>query len=274
MEKRQKLGRGLEEVSHYYLSGVDDSTNPKLKEDQPEGLLKRSISVYCPGSAQMRAFFLTNFALELIRNRVNVLIWDQGADPEYRPASTMKNLIRKDEGSKADIVRLYGLPEIQILGHEGVTYGYIKECIDSNGLSKQGYCLLINTRNDLESIPEGSDVPTDFILLTKVGKYPLLQCYAYIKVICKNHPCATIYIVLDEVQDQGLEIDLYSRFVQHVENKLSVGLKTLGGIVHDEYLFRSIKDNDPLMLFPNQSLAKDSITTIGKEFFRLNNNGN
>ena len=86
MEKKAKLGRGLDEVSQYYLS-------PAKKRDpvgKPPKVNRNIVSVYHSGSDIMQSFFLSNLALELAKYQFPIYILDFCNNQEINIKSKMK----------------------------------------------------------------------------------------------------------------------------------------------------------------------------------------
>ena len=92
MKERPKLGRGLQDVSKFFLTGT-----PQQEPDQTQALSvhvgNKSICVCCPSSPLIQASFVANIALELARHRFAVIIRDFSVIEEAHLSTLMRAVI-------------------------------------------------------------------------------------------------------------------------------------------------------------------------------------
>jgi len=265
MEDKTRLGRGLDEVSQLYLTGG--------RRDEPEGQIaaikahpaRMPVKVYHPGSCLMQSFFLTNFALELARNRSSVFVWDCLGRHEAGIRALMKSIIPADKDAGTATASLYGLPDIVICNGSALSSEALAEIMTKiHSLEDEGF-LLVNTPESLTAVMN-DDIRADCILMSRTEEKALLQCYAYIKVIHKNGSAGDISLILDDSDGEVEAEALFIRFARFVEEKLKYSLHYLGALHHDEYLDQSIEESRPLMLFQEHSETKEDIASISREY--------
>lgn len=268
MEERTRQGRGLEEVSQFYLSGStrDEPRTQEIVTDDP-AFGGNIVKVFHPGSCLVQSFFLANLALELARNRFSVLVWDCLDNSDEDIESLMKSLMTQDDDSDISNVRLYGLPDIVIFKESRLNTQKFSDLAGSIHSGNDNRYLLVNMKASLESTKD-HDFHADSIFLAHPDEKELLTCYAYIKVLCENGFAGDISIVFDDLGQEQKAQSLFSLFAAFVEEKLSLHLGFLGTLCHDEYLQQSIHDKKPLMLFQERSRAKEDMISIGKRFLQ------
>jgi len=263
MEDKTRLGRGLEEVSQFYLSGGRrDEAGRQMKaiKAHPE---KTSIKVYCPGSSLMQSFFLANFALELARNRLAVVVWDCLDGSEAGIETVMKSLIPALDGCGETRVSLYGLPDI-VIYNESSNPSESLSALVSTIPCDEG-CLLVNTPGHLSAVVN-DDLSADCIVMTRTDEKALLASYAYIKVILENGSPGDISLIFDDPGGQEEAKTLFRRFARFIEKKLHCSLHYLGSLRHDEYIDQSMEEARPLMLFQEPSGAKEDLACISRSY--------
>ncbi len=264
MKERPKLGRGLEDISRYFLSGTAERDRER-REDTSPVLKMRSFGVCHPGSALIQSCFLANLALELARRRHVVVIHDFFNAEEVRVRTLMHGVLTED-GIRPDkaVVRLYGLPEIVISENESED---VWSSEDAPGPelrpfddAKDTYHL-INIPSSLDFVLE-NDAISEYILLTMTDEKSLLRAYAFIKAMSKKSRVPGIHVVFDDTSTQEDADRILSRFVGFIENHLRCTVSYLGRLIQDEQLHLSIRQQRPLVLFQGNSVAKDTITGI------------
>ncbi len=268
MEKPTTHGRGLEEVSRYYLSGgTREEQGPSNRPRRVCGS-GRIVRVCHPGSGLMQSCIVANLALELARNRSSVVVWDCPSPDGAGLESFMESLDLDQQEPASATVRLYGLPDIVIHRGNGADSDKLSDLVSEVSASKDDRCLLVNSHASLESF-RTVDLSGEWILLARPDEKELLRCYAYIRVIHEQEPSCTISLVLDDVgQDQDIS-GMAERFTVFIEDRLRVSVRFLGALRHDGYLRRSIREKRPLVLWQGQSGTKDDLTSISAGFLGL-----
>jgi hypothetical protein len=266
MKERPKLGRGLQDVSRFFLTGT-----PQQEHDQTQVLSvhvgNKSICVCCPSSPLTQAFFAANIALELARHRFPVIIRDFSVIEEARLSTLMRAVLSEDERTKDKaFVKLYGLPDIVIQGNgsqwrlaeDRETPGPDAPPVadeDSAGV------ILVNLPVSLDFIRE--EKPFDeYVVITRAEERSLLQCYAYIKVIHERSFSSKVHVVFDDA-DAGSDNEVFfKKLSRFIHDHLEFAIDFLGSVPRDEHFERSITDQRPLVLFQGASVTKDALARI------------
>lgn len=261
MEDRTRLGRGLEEVSQFYLS--DRPREISAKERKPEkAVLRRSIiRILYPSLPAIKSCLAANLALELAKDRHHVMVRDgferQGVQ------DMLQKTANPDLNPGAATVRLYGLPDIIVYPPDAPPAVHAGENIADGHFAEKGSCVILNLPDSLESVARG-EIFFDAIIMAGVDEASLLQCYAYIKVIWERDPSIRIHIVID---DPGTDVrghEIFTRLSGFIKKCFSGDLNLLGYLMHDDLLEMSIEEHNPLVLRHENSVAKDSIMAIGR----------
>jgi hypothetical protein len=265
MKERPKLGRGLQDVSRFFLTGA-----PQQEPDQAEALSvhvgKRSICVCCPVSPLIQASFTANIALELARHRLSVMIRDFSLTEEAR-ISTLMHFVLSEEERTTDkaFVRLYGLPEIEIqeMGGQGLTEEMEIVTPDARPAMDDGSAgfILVNPSASLDFIHE--EKPCDeYVVITRTDERSLLQCYAYIKVIHERSFSSKVHVVFDDADDGSNNDAVFKKLSRVIHDHLEFIIDFLGSLVRDEHFERSITNQRPLVLLSGASVTKDALAVI------------
>lgn len=264
MDDKPRQGRGLEEVSQFYLtSGRRDEPGRQIKAIKTHPA-RMPIKIIHPGSSLMQSCFLANFALELARNRIAVFVWDCLDRHENNTCALMKDLIPSCRDAAAATASLYGLPDIVIYKQSSHTDETLAGLVTTlNSLEDEG-CLLVNTPGPLTAVLH-DDLSADCMVMTRTDEQALLQCYAYIKVILNTSP-GDIFLIFDDPDGKEEPAALFSRFARFIEQKLNFPLHYLGSLRHDRYLEQSIEESRPLMLFQEPSEAKEDMASISRSY--------
>lgn len=265
MEEKTRLGRGLEEVSRLYFSGERPDVNRTQSRQLKPGEEVSSVRICHPGSCQMQSFLCANLALELVRNRFCVFVWDSLAGTEAGMENLMGSLVTCRNSAGKTRVSLYGLPDIVILTPQdirGRPVDVLKEMVFSQ---EDRSCLLVSAPAPPVSVADdGLDAQS--ILAARADEKSLLQCYAYMRIILQKKQSQGISLIFDDPTDKDHARALFNRFAAFVEGRLGVRPDYLGALHHDEHLDRSIEQARPLMLLHEDSEAKEDMVLISTNF--------
>jgi hypothetical protein len=275
MEERTRLGRGLEEVSRFYLSGRPRDAAAKETASAacaaaPAG--RRVVRVFHPGSAGMKSLFVANFALELARSRRPVAVWDGSACEGAGVRDMMEGVIRSDHVPDALTVRLYGLPDITVLEPADQPGESLRDLALQAGRPEGRDVLLISLPDTVESIV-GASVPYDAIMLCPLDEASLLKVYAFVKVIRESDPASMVYVAFDGPPSEERALDVFSRFDAFARERLLGELRHLGTLAHDEALTRSREERMPLVLTHGVSVARDGMVAVSRAFLEASGLG-
>jgi hypothetical protein len=265
MKERPKLGRGLQDVSRFFLTGASQPEPDQAQALSPHSG-NSSICVCCPSSGLIQASFVANIALELARHRFPVIIRDFSITEESRLSTLMHFVLCQDERTtdKA-FVKLYGLPEIVIQdnGRQGLTEERETPGPDARPVVDEDSAgfILVNPSGSLDFIQE--EKPCDeYVVITRMDERSLLQCYAYIKVIHERSFSSKVHVVFDDA-DAGSDNDaVFKKLSRFIHDHLEYAIDFLGSLVRDEHFERSTTNQRPLVLFQGDSVTKDALTSI------------
>ena len=267
MDEKSRLGRGLHDVSRFYLS---DSPGEETHGKEPSGDLTlppqcRVIRVICPGSALMGAFFTANFSLELARHRQRVAVFDvSGRDGEGVEAM-LREAGHPDPASGVLWVRLYGLHDIPVHCPGADGEAELPERVSESAGHQGDRWAVINTPFCLGSLAK-SPVDSDAVLLSTLDEASLLQCYACTRVIAQREPQAGVSLVLIEPASDEQARGVFSRFCAFAGERLGVSMGYLGHLLRDDAMESSLSGHRPLVLGHEPSPARESLAAVCRAF--------
>lgn len=267
MEQVNRLGRGIEDVSRLYLSDTPRSDGDKGEKGEAALRRRRVVRIINPGSALMGAFFTANFSLELARHRHRVAIFDGEAHETDGVEAMLRNVVYPESGAEVLSVRLYGIPDISLYRARPDGAERLFELARAAQSYGEGFWLVVNTphrMDDLEQGPAGFDA----VLLSTLETSPLLQCYAYVKLIRQIDPDSRISLAFIDPASDARAMDAFSRFSAFALERLGACVDYLGRIVRDELMDRSIADHRPLVLCCEPSAARESIVAASRAFLQ------
>jgi len=264
MEERKRLGRGLEDVSRFYLSSRPRGASERTRKSDSQPVTRHVIRIFYPGSSLIKSCFLANFALELARNRFHVDIWDGDRSEGIRVGTMLQQVVRQGLYPGAGTVKLYGLPDILVYDADVQPEGKLHDLKESSCLERDRF-FLVSTPDSLESVLEW-DTAFDAILLAPIDGASLLRCYAYCKVMWERDPSSRVHIAFDNPGSETRAHEIFSRFSGFVKERLSRDPHFLGCLVHDDLLEGSIAEHKPIVLSYEASAAKDSLLAMSASF--------
>ena len=264
MKERPKLGRGLQDVSSYFLTKEPARDHGPGEMLSPAGS-KRSICVCFPGCRPAQSAVVTNIALELARHRHGVVIEDFSADPLESTADLMGSIVSRGEGEQGEPrVRLYGLPDIIIrdktVKGPGNKPSAPEPDREADRVSSPGF-MLVNPPRSLEFLLEAEQT-NDYIVITKADENSLLQSYAYMKVIHARFPTSRVHVVFDHAGPTGGLEEVFQKFARFIQDHMGLTVDFFGTLSRDGHFEQSMADKRPLVLADLNSHAKDALIKI------------
>jgi hypothetical protein len=270
MKDRPKLGRGLEDVSRYFLSGSAGKDDKEGEVVSPSAAIPGATGVCCPGSGLIQSCFLANLALETAKRRHPVLLWDFSSSPETRMGAMMQSILTPGESPGNISVRLYGLPGIKIIEEEGEVYPWTDGSVSEGSGPARGFDglhHLVNAPGSLDFFL-GCRGLSDYIFITETDEKSLLRAYAFIKVVCAKGDGSMVHVVFrDGSKDDGGSVLILNRFSRFIKTRLGCTINYLDSLIEDEQLAGSMKEGRPIVLSHARSDAGDNIIGICSRFF-------
>lgn len=268
MKDRPKLGRGLRDVSRYFLSGSPQG-GLHSDEDPSPAHRRRAACIVSPASPLVQSVFTSNLALELARYRFGVKVLDFVDPGEARVRTLVHSVLDgQDQGQDGAVsVSLYGLPRIEI--QDKMPTGFFTGAQDP-GIPQDanergpGRFVLVNACPRLDFIVMSAPVD-DVVIITRADENSLLQCYAFIKVLCERSKAGDIKVVFERGEGDDPQL-LFGRLSEFVGRRLGRSLEFLGAMVHDECLERSMSEKRPLVLQKGMSASREALAGICSRF--------
>ncbi|MGI6385783.1 MAG: MinD/ParA family ATP-binding protein [Desulfomonilia bacterium] len=275
MDEKSRLGRGLKDVSRFYLSESpreepQEEPGEEARGKEPDPALslprqRRVVRVICPASTLMGAFFTANFSLELARHRQQAAVFDMSGREGERVQDMLGEVARPAPTSGVLWVRLYGLHGIPVhcSGPDGEAE--LSERLNGPDDHQGDRWTVINAPFRLDSLAK-SLVDFDALLLSTLDEASLLQCYACTKVIEQRDPQARVSLVLMEPASDEQARGVFSRFCAFAKQRLGVSVGYLGHVLRDQALEDSLSGHRPLVLGLEPSSARESLTAVSRAF--------
>jgi len=256
---KPKLGRGLGDVSSYFLSRTrekeDDAPCPL-----PAAPEDRSVAVGFTGSGSLQAGFISNLALEAVKRRYPVIVRDRSATEGTCVRDVMQSVLSPDESNPGTShVRMYGLPDIIIKEDSG------NETEGTFPGTESGIVVkVLSAPLSLDSL--GQHIPDDFIIIAGTDGKSLLKAYAFIKAGHVRSSAARFHLIFAAGPGHVDEKTLFRRFSIFTENFAGCTVNYLGSLVQDKQWEGSIAESKPLVLSGAGSESRDSVMGICSRF--------
>lgn len=258
MKDRPKLGRGLGDVSSYFLSRTreEEEDAPGVQE---EGAADRSVAVGFTGSGPLMPGFISNLALEAVRRRCPVTVREHTDAEGPCVRDVMRSVLSPDEPNPGiSHVRMYGLPDITIL-KSGI------ETEQSSPAAGNGIVLrALRAPLSLDSL--SGLVQGDFIMLAETDEKSLLKAYAFIKAGHARSRTARFHLIFADGPEHVEEKALSRRFSIFTETFAGCSVNCLGRLVQDKHWEDSIAGSKPLVLSGAVSKSRKSVMEICSRF--------
>jgi hypothetical protein len=266
--ERPRLGRGLRDVSSYFLS---DAPGADEEKRAPSAVEVVSICVFHGSSPARQSFLAVNLALEAARRRRGVRVWDCMGEGGPKVERLASSVVTSGEGTgpfgQDAFVHLYGLPRIDI--HDAASSPYSRDAAmqaphpakDEDALG--GMLVVVNAEPRPGFFLRGD--PVDHVLVaSSTEELSLLKCYACIKAVLSRSPAAGVWMALEAEDAEGSRAcgRILGKFSGLVGRVMGVDISYLGELIHDELMDRSIGDAMPIVLMKGESPARDSVERL------------
>lgn len=289
MEKKKRLGRGLDDVADLWLSSTATTSNQTDFDGEGyTGFTSKTISLIFPESNKIKGLLITNLAFELAKLGYGPCIVDYTVNSSAIKPFT-NNLFhntsigesQKGSSESHQVFRLFGMPSIHVFSN--TESGDISEKIplplntdnlftkiERNNL--QDSIIFLYHQDTLESIIDIEEIPSIVIMASKPRRESLLVSYAYIKTILNKNQHIKIWMIMDESSsfEEGLNAfsrlnESCKRLIPHIKHPL----RFLGSIIHDQALGISLASRHLLVLSEENSSSKEGISQIADNIIKF-----
>jgi len=244
--KEKRLGRGLEEVSHLFLSS--------LGGDKAKGE-KKAHKFICIGSgapAVEKSFLVTNLAIYWAKSGKTVAILDgDNAAPSVGFLMGAKQEGAPQSESLSVLTTEYDVPIVPISSIENV-YGNVPEIA-------QLYILHLPPYKLGQELPAGGD---KFAVLVPASVAGMIDAYRLIKYLLLKHPELEVGVIAIGV-NLAREAELvWEKMNEVCKRFLGKGVEFYGYLFDDLSVFESIWKREPVVL--RECRATDCIANIAR----------
>jgi len=288
MEKDKKLGRGLEDFSHLFLSPCGEeeiSPEDKLKETHSlnENYPPFNFCITSYANVQEQAFITLNIALELSNLGKNVLI----LDADYRmPRICMLvdiinngsvldflsgNLVIENPPQISEGVKLLTIDaDITDLSSVGIKKRlilkkYIKKAEDNADI------ILISTPSSFNNpLTKKLFSPCDEIMITVPNQLKgMMSSYALIKRMCKELGNVSVGLIPIKISIPEQQIKIMEKMEKMAGKFLNKSLMNYGFVPDDTELFRSISRREPASISKTSTRLSESLSIISESVLKI-----
>ena len=292
MKQTKKLGRGLEDFSHLFISSPADAKKPLPETCQcpsvQEKAVKsssRSICILSHRSLGERAFLVINLALEIARQGKKVLVLD-GDFNIPRLAMFMKGFTATP---LAHFITPHGQSVEDIHETDGVTF--ISLDVDLSTLSALGQDERRRFTARLNKLEEQSDVilvvasPScihhmktlihavdEVMVITPHPLAEMINAYGLIKLLFQMKENVRVGIVSSSVTNASQADMIFEKMKRAVDKFLHKPLYNYGFLPDDGEIVNAFKKRDPRSV-PSSSKVFASIADISRILFEVDPRG-
>jgi len=284
------LGKGLEDVSHLFLSSQESSSSSPADEnsaahpaaDPQEKEIARVVAVTGDHRCLEKSFLVCNVAVELARRRRQVGIID--ADPSFpdqpflwgrRPGDSLARLAVDENGRRPEII-LEGLLGVKILTLD-VDLQHLRELPESSreklwsglrSFESDARVILVDTPASIDGnaglIHRLAD---QIVVMVPSDPLGMMDAYSVIKRILAARPEVALGIVIYQVRMVSEAQSIFEQMTRTLGEFLNVTVINLGYLYADVNIERSILQRTPLCLTPARSRAAQCLAQIAERLW-------
>jgi len=282
MSQVKKLGRGLEDFSHLFLSSKAEKNEPLsgVKQDEVPNIAVAPARVICITSDRKvgeRAFLTVNLALEIAKQGKKVLVFDADFSlprlcmlMDIPARSSVLHFIAENSEEEfitegIDGVKLITLDvdisDLRSLGDDELTS--LVRCFKSAEVEAD--IILVTTSSafihPMRAVLKAS---SEIIVTTPQQVSEMINAYGMIKSIFQVNRDAHVGIVSSKVSDSVQAEAVFEKMQRIVKKFLDKTLQNYGYIPDDKEIALSIARRKPLSLTSPLSKTVKCITEISK----------
>jgi len=290
LNDNKRLGKGLEDVSHLFLSSEETSPPSRREEnpaENPAGSRKdeatpRVVAVTGDHRCLEKSFLVCNLAVELARRRRKVGILD--ADPSFpdqpflwgrRPGDSLARLAEDENGRQPEIV-LEGPLGVRLLSLD-VELSRLRELSEPSreriwsglrSFESGAGMILVNTPEPVhENARLIHRLAHQIVVMVPSDPLGMMDAYSVIKRILAIQPSITLGIIVYQVRMVSEAQSIFEQMRQALGEFLNVTVVNLGYLYADINIERSILKRTPLCLTPARSRAAQCLAQIAERLW-------
>ncbi len=291
MKQMKKLGRGLEDFSHLFLSKPekiehlsDANHNVICKKEGVKPA--RAICITSDKGTGERAFFAVNLALEIAKQGKKVLIFDADFSlprlcmlMEVNAHNSILQLINKNGEEKSIVEGIDGvklitldvdISNIQSLNESERTS--LVKCL-KNAEEEAEIILIVTSLGFINQMKALLKAVSEIIVVTPQQVAEMINAYGVIKTIFQFDEDAHVGIVSSRIDASDQAEAVFGKMQRIVKKFLDKPLYNYGYIPEDAEVSLSLKKRRPLALTSPSSETTKCITKIAQSILEMYKNG-
>ncbi len=293
MKKVKRLGRGLEDFSHLFLSAKSENKEhvPGIKqnvvcEQKDAGASARAICIISDKGVEERAFLTVNLALDIAKQGKKVLVFDADFSLprlcmllEVPARNSTLHLIAENGGEeniegKIDGVELITLDidisDIHTLSES--ERSSIKRCFKNAEEEAEILLITVSSRfmHNMQAILKAV---SEIIIITPQPVAEMINAYGVIKAIFQVNSDAHVGIVSSRIGVHNHAEAVFKKMQRIVRKFLDKPLYNYGYLPDDVEISLSLKRRRPLVLTSPSSKTIKCVTEIAHYILGTDNNG-
>jgi flagellar biosynthesis protein FlhG len=290
LKDNKRLGKGLEDVSHLFLSSEETSPptrtgeNPAGRQRDPRDseTVPRVVAVTGDHRCLEKSFLVCNLAVELARRRRQVGIVD--ADPSFpdqaflwgrRPGDSLARLVEEENGQEPQVI-LEGPLGIKLLSLD-VDLDHLRELPEPS--RERIWAGLRTFESDTHMILVDTPAPIQgnarlihrlahqIVVMVPSDPLGMLDAYSVIKRILAARPEVALSVVIYQVRMVSEAQAIFEQLTRALGEFLNVTVVNLGHLYADVNIERSILQRTPLCLTPARSRAAQCLAQIAERLW-------
>ena len=284
------MGKGLEDVSHLFLSSEETSLSSRTEENsagnpgdsRKDEAVSRVVAVTGDHRCLEKSFLVCNIAVELARRRRQIGIVD--ADPSFpdqaflwgrRPGDSLARLAEKENGHEPQVI-LEGPLGIKLLSLD-VNLDHLKELPESSreriwaGLrtfETNARMILVDTPAPIQGNARLIHrLAHQIVVMVPSDPLGMMDAYSVIKRILEARPDVAVSVVIYQVRMVSEAQSIFEQMTRALGEFLNVTVINLGYLYADVNIERSILKRTPLCLTPARSRAAQCLAQIAERLW-------
>jgi len=290
LKDHKRLGKGLEDVSHLFLSEQDRPSSSRPAErpagdpnaSAPDDQIPRVVAVTGDHRCLEKSFLVCNLAVELARRRRPARIID--ADPSFpdqpflwgrRPGDSLARLAEEEDGHQPEVILEVPLG-VKLLSLD-IELRRLRELPDTS--RERIWSGLRSFETDARMILIDAPVPSQgnaglihrlahqIVVMVPSDPLGMIDAYSVIKCILAIRPDISLGIVVYQVRMVSEAQSIFERMTRALSEFLNVTVVNLGYLFADVNIERSILQRTPLSLTPARSRAAQCLAQIAERLW-------